>query len=406
LGGLYSWAFDINERGQVVGYSNPAGGFNDHAFLWEASTGMQDLGTLGSFSDDTIAYGINARGQVVGGSARHAFLWEAGTGMQDLGTLGGSYNAAYGINAQGQIVGASGTKEGPAHAILWEAGTGMQDLGALGGGESVANRINGRGQVVGYSIIGRGFRAVRWEPGTGTQDLGFGGIATGINDRGQVVGYSAFAGTAHAFLWEPGTGMQDLGTLGGLSLANGINNRGQVVGESVSDPATGTRHAFLWEAGAGMQDLGTLETLGGRFSVADAINERGQIVGRALTAGGLHAVLWDPIVCITPSITSVSATPNVIWPPNHKMVPISVVADANAVCGPPVCTIVSIASDGPTDRISDDTAITGGLTALVRAERSGGSMGRTYTITVECHDTAGNAATATTIVRVPHDQRK
>src|SRR5262249_35166163 len=142
-------------------------------------------------------------------------------------------------------------------------------------------------------------------------------------------------------------------------------------------------------------------------SVALGINARGQVVGESVTATGtIHAVLWDPTVCIAPSITSVSATPNVIWPPNHKMVPVSVVADANAVCGPPVCTIVSMASDGPTGRSSDDTAITGSLTALVRAERSGGSLGRTYTITVECHDTAGNAATGTTIVRVPHDQRK
>ena len=413
LGGLSSWALDINDRGQVVGYSNPAGGSNDRAFLWEASTGMQDLGTLGG--PDSLALGINARGQVVGYSnmgppnSSHAFLWEAGSGMQDLGTMP-SYSFqsfAFGINARGQVVGASAaTNEGPAHAFLWEAGTGMQDLGALGGSDSAANRINARGQVVGYNIVAGGFHAFLWEPGTGMQDLGGGSTATGINNRGQVVGYNTVAGTAHAFLWEPSTGMQDLGTLGGLSLANGINERSQVVGESVSDPATGERHAFLWEASTGMQDLGTLETLGGRFSVADAINERGQIVGRALTAGGIHAVLWDPVGCVTPSITSVRATPNLIWPPNHKMVPLSVVADAHAVCGPPVCTILSIASDGPTDRITDDTAITGNLTALVRAERSGASMGRTYTITVECDDTAGNAATGTTLVRVPHDQGK
>ena len=83
LGGVSSYAQGINSRGQVVGGSaTTAGGF--HAFLWEAGTGMQDLGALGSF-DFSVASGINAQGQVVGYFAAdfsdHAFLWEAGTGM-------------------------------------------------------------------------------------------------------------------------------------------------------------------------------------------------------------------------------------------------------------------------------------------------------------------------------------
>src|SRR5262245_15712851 len=114
--------------------------------------------------------------------------------------------------------------------------------------------------------------------------------------------------------------------------------------------------------------------------------------------------------CTAPLITSVNATPNVIWPPDHKLTPVTVTVDASAVCGPPVCKIVSITSDEPDDGSGDggtsgDTVILGGLNALVRAERSGGFAGRTYTITVECKDTAGNAATKTTTVLVPHDQR-
>ena len=114
--------------------------------------------------------------------------------------------------------------------------------------------------------------------------------------------------------------------------------------------------------------------------------------------------------CTAPLITSVDATPNVIWPPNHKLTPVTVTVNASAVCGPPVCKIVSITSDEPDDGSGDggtsgDAVILGGLNALVRAERSGGFAGRTYTITVECKDTAGNAATKTTTVLVPHDQR-
>jgi probable HAF family extracellular repeat protein len=55
-----------------------------------------------------------------------AFLWEAGTGIQDLGTLGGGYTVALAINARGQIVGWSATDAasgGPLHAVLWERGS-------------------------------------------------------------------------------------------------------------------------------------------------------------------------------------------------------------------------------------------------------------------------------------------
>ena len=117
-------------------------------------------------------------------------------------------------------------------------------------------------------------------------------------------------------------------------------------------------------------------------------------------------------VCTPPSIASVTATPSVIWPPNHEMVPVTVSADASAVCGPPVCRIVAIASNEPSNGVGDgntspDSSILANLAALVRAERSGRFFrGRTYTISVECTDTAGNATRRDTQVFVPHDQRQ
>jgi len=122
--------------------------------------------------------------------------------------------------------------------------------------------------------------------------------------------------------------------------------------------------------------------------------------------------------CTPPVINSVTAAPSVIFPPNHKMVLVTVFVDASAVCGPPVCKIVAIAIDEPSkgrgdddgDEPSDDrddgkarpdARIVSDFTAEVRAVR-----GRTYTITVECTDTAGNATRKDTQVFVPHDRRK
>lgn len=112
-----------------------------------------------------------------------------------------------------------------------------------------------------------------------------------------------------------------------------------------------------------------------------------------------------------PTISGVAASPTVLWPPNHKMVPVTVTVEASDNVGVVSCRVISVTSSEPDDGLGDgDTAgdiqITGDLTLLLRAERSGKGGGRTYTITVECQDEAGNASTATATVTVPLNQGK
>jgi hypothetical protein len=105
-----------------------------------------------------------------------------------------------------------------------------------------------------------------------------------------------------------------------------------------------------------------------------------------------------------PTVDSATATPNQVWPPNKKMVPVVVTVSATDAVSAATSHIVSITGDdGAT---AADVRITGPLTAEVRADRTGGGNGRTYTITVETRDAAGNTATSTVAVMVPHDQRK
>ena len=124
LGGVYNHPTAINDRGQVVGSSYLTASEERHAVLWEGGK-ITDLGTLPS-GDFSFAFGINNRGQVVGLSnsasgEAHAVLWENGK-MTDLGTLPGGEDFssfASGINNRGQVVGNSSTASGEFHAVLW-----------------------------------------------------------------------------------------------------------------------------------------------------------------------------------------------------------------------------------------------------------------------------------------------
>jgi len=150
LGGNESEALAVNRRGQVAGHSRGAGAPAKHAFLIAEPGTMIDLGTLGGAT--SIAHDLNENGAAVGltetkaGEPR-AFVWTATDGMRDLGTLGAA-SMALGINNRAEVVGGSG------HAFLWTASAGMIDLGTLGGRTSCANAINDTGCIVGASQTG------------------------------------------------------------------------------------------------------------------------------------------------------------------------------------------------------------------------------------------------------------
>ncbi len=116
LGGAF-WhtPMAINNRGEVVGFSNPPGGDIDaddlRAFLWTRARGMQNLGVL---SGDGLseALDINNRGQIVGvscGDVCHAVMWQDGVmyKLQDLVGPGfiGLLWSARSINGSGKITG-------------------------------------------------------------------------------------------------------------------------------------------------------------------------------------------------------------------------------------------------------------------------------------------------------------
>jgi len=112
-----------------------------------------------------------------------------------------------------------------------------------------------------------------------------------------------------------------------------------------------------------------------------------------------------------PVITSVTASPAVLWPPNHQMVPVTLSATATDNCDPsPTCEVTAVSSNEPVTghgygNFAPDWILTGGQTVSLRAERAGFGDGRVYSVTDTCTDDSGNGSSQVVGVLVPHDQR-
>ena len=104
----------------------------------------------------------------------------------------------------------------------------------------------------------------------------------------------------------------------------------------------------------------------------------------------------------------------VIWPPDHKMVPLNIIdlpSDPNLVVMPVTVQIISIQQDEPVNALGSgntapDGSGVGTSTAYVRAERAGPGTGRIYFITFTAKDAGGIECTSPAPLQavVPHDQ--
>ena len=293
-------------------------------------TDLRELPRVSGHSEIVGAFAVNDKGQVVGG-AEEAWLWEKGKRTK-LGALApepyeeefGTRSVAYGVNAYGQIVGASGSYSHLfmgynyfARAIRFDGDflTTLSDSNT----RFEAYGINNRGQIVGQG----NYRAFYFEKSKLTMlgtlskaPQGNFSVARGINNRGQVVG-STTVGTVnpvpnhhflpvHAFLWQQkARRMHDLGVLPGYTAgaAEAVNDRGQIAGSCEREEKNGFSYdrATLWADGK----IVALPTLpGSRTSEALGINAPGQSVGYCSpvletpsfgpdTRSGFRATLWQ-----------------------------------------------------------------------------------------------------------------
>lgn len=294
----------LNDLGQVAGYSSDENG--SEAFLWSRASGATLISQAGSaFS---YAYDVNNSGQVVGKIDGKSFVWDAATGLKHLRTASQKEGGeALVITATGQIAGWTTLGSDLGHATIWDDATarssviGASPFSAFSGGGA-------NGLFAGYqnepSVNGNlDLRAIVWSDADGITELGTFGVydrpgpalprnysnARDANVNGVVVGYSSAPDGERAFWWTRGTGLHDMGDLDGgtvMSRARAINSHGQVVGFS---SATSGWRATLWDQVTGLPtDLNTLvdPALGWSLDQAYDINERGEIIGIGFNRAG------------------------------------------------------------------------------------------------------------------------
>ena len=233
-------------------------------------------------------------------------------------------------------------------------------------------------------------------PLTATNDIGTSHTVTATVTTDSPVAGTPVVGTTVTFTVVAGPHMGVTGT--GVTDAAGVATF-PYTGTSVG---TDTIEATFVDAQARLQ----------RSNRVDKIWVAVEICGNGLDDDGDGLI--DEGCNLPPVCSAATATPNLIWPPNHKMVNVAIggITDPNSGDTLTV-TVTSIRQDEPTNTVGDgntavDGAGVGTSTARVRAERTGTRAvpgdGRVYHIGFSVADGQGGSCTGVVKVGVPHDQ--
>jgi hypothetical protein len=284
---------------------------NDHAVIY-FDQHIIDIGKPGLGGANSIAFGNNPWGEVVGGAniANVDPKKEDFCAFQSLGIA---------------------TATASCRPFLWWDGqmTALPTLDNNHGNNGIATAINDFGEVVGaaenttpgcptqnptaYLYQYYQYKPVLWRDHAieelatvGGDPVGF---AAAINNKGQAVGTTGtcagsnlladfFISPLHAVLWEKDGTPVDLGSLGGNeksemgNAAKDLNSRGHVVGfSSLSDNVT--FNAFLWTRETGkMKALVPIKGIAN--SIAIALNDSDEVVGSSIssTFSTMTATIW------------------------------------------------------------------------------------------------------------------
>lgn len=321
LGGGFTLVKGLNNRGVVLAESidnnGPAGDY--YPVTWTLGRGMRVLPN--SLSGQ--AWGINDRGQVVGGVpapgiSGRAVRWDPNGARVALGPLPFSLSEGRALNGSAFAGGYADHADGTIHATLYNAAGAVTDLGNMGGSGAYVMRVNERGDAAGvFADAGANELGFFRSPGGAAVPIGSRNgsvrLVADLNDRGEVVGITETPGGLAAYLWSRARGLVQLPRAGALeSDVFDINNRSESVGRLWR--AEGAR-AVLWRGLSAPLDLNSrLHRIpaGLVLEAGAAINEAGTILaysnaGLVMLRPGKHgtdAPVLGPLLGL-PEIASV-----------------------------------------------------------------------------------------------------
>ena len=336
-----SYATAVNANGQVAGYWREARTRRPHAFIWDATNGIQTLGEL-SGDNASFATGINDSGQVSGASLdaagdSHAVMWDGVGTVQNVGTLGGNRSWATGINNANtghpvQVVGIS-LSTAPINStlrpFLWDAENGIRDIGridpttaglpvsawSVNDGSLVTGSMPalGAASIVNHAYLSLERVAIRDLDSVSSVSAGY-----RVNAAGNVAGYTVNGAHQNTLcLWDSAgkhplltTVVEDAVDLPNTLRAMGMNSAGDVVFTAPKLTTVGTPHRATLYTGGSVLDLNTLSTLPDNTYLVSAldINDSGIIVGDLLAADGKHhAYLLTPAP-VPPPVADLAVT--------------------------------------------------------------------------------------------------
>jgi probable HAF family extracellular repeat protein len=408
-GAFLSQALGVSANGSVVvgsGYSE----ITFEGFRWENGV-MTSLGSLSGVNPFGVATDVSASGSVVVGRASsfgfsgyfpEAFRWENGV-MIGLGDLpgGNPESGANGVSADGSvIVGSSatgGTELNPTYSVfIWNAEKGMRDLKEM----LVAE--------FGLDLTGWTLTSAEAVSADGRTIVG-----CGRNPRGLSEGWIArFVANQTPVATVRADGRVECSIQGGSPVT--------LDGSASSDPDStpGTNDdivLFEWFLDFG---LPTQAPLGAgailhTFLPLGSHNIALRVTDRSGTSSTDQVTVM--VVDTTRPQLTLSLSPTLLWPPNHRMVPVQVAWQVSDACDPGAgAVLVSATNNEPddaqgsgdgntTEDIQGASIGTQDTMVVLRAERAGEGPGRIYTLTYAATDASGNTASTLGLVTVPHN---